>query len=77
MSRIQICHWYCVMTDRTLVVDTTKNWFGDDLTYYATLSLPRLLRLKRIHHGVVCESYGVSQRLSGIKKRRDSSERVV
>jgi len=46
MSRIQICHWYCVMTDRTLVVDTTKNWFGDDLTYYATLSLPRLLRLK-------------------------------
>jgi len=23
MSRIQICHWYCVMTDRTLVVDTT------------------------------------------------------
>ncbi len=42
MSRIWYCHQYCQQTGRMLVIDTTKNWFRDDLSFYLSLSLPNM-----------------------------------
>lgn len=42
MSRIWYCHQYCLVHNRTLVIDTTKNWFNDDIFQYLSLSLDTL-----------------------------------
>lgn len=44
MSRIMYCHKYCEATGRTLILDTSKNWFRDDFSYYFNLSLPRMFK---------------------------------
>lgn len=40
MSRIWYCYTYCITFGRTLIIDTTKNWFNDDLSVYLTFTFP-------------------------------------
>lgn len=42
MSRIWYCHQYCIQTNRTLLIDTTKNWFRDCIFNYISFSFPNL-----------------------------------
>ena len=38
--RIQYCIQYCMSEQRTLVIDTNKNWFRDDWRHYFSIPLP-------------------------------------
>lgn len=42
MSRIWYCHQYCIQTNRTLIIDTSKNWFRDSIFNYLSFSFPNL-----------------------------------
>jgi hypothetical protein len=44
MSRIWYCFQYSILTNRVLIIDTTKNWFRDDLFSYLSFSFPNLYR---------------------------------
>ena len=46
MSRIWYCQEYCMKTKRKLIIDTTKNWFRDDIYHYVNFTLPNLLKPK-------------------------------
>lgn len=44
MSRIWYCYQYSLISNRTLIIDTTKNWFRDDIFSYLSLAFENLYR---------------------------------
>ena len=44
MCRIWYCYQYSLLSNRTLIIDTTKNWFKDDIFLYLSFAFTNLYK---------------------------------